>query len=172
MNPILGFSFGCQCSYSEINMNFDSPNDGRSVYYLNENIYELNGIVGLKVATPVYKNFGIMGDANFLFEPIPFNMISVEHNVFDAANAYPDKRDKNKIVYTYFNPAYLLQLCVFYDLKKDAGRTRIAVGCGISNHNPYNAYYRTKIDGVPLKNYLQLKPDDCGFLIFIRFFGF
>jgi hypothetical protein len=173
INPVLGFSFGAQFSYSEIDKNFDSPNDSRTVYYIDEDIYELNGIIGLKIAIPVYKNFGIMGDANFLFAPIPFYLVSVERDVFNAANVYPKERIKNKIVFTHFNPAYLLQLGVFYDFKTDDGRkVRIAAGYGISDHNPYNAYYHAKIDNIPLKNHLRLKPDKRGDIIFIRLSGF
>jgi hypothetical protein len=83
--PYVGFAVGVMVSHSKIDMIFPSPQD-RSVSYdiEDDNIINLTGITEVKFSSPVYKGFGISSDFNFLFEPVPFNTVSIDKNIFDA----------------------------------------------------------------------------------------
>jgi hypothetical protein len=154
--------------YSHIDERLDSPTNDKVVYYIDDNIINFYCITGLKIASPIVNNIGLMLDLNFHFEPIPFNSVSVEKKTFESNNSIVHEDRKNRLIYTYFNPSYNLQLSIFYDLKNENRKIRFALGCGLGNYNSYNSYYRTKIDDIRLKDYLKLKPNDLTFSTFIR----
>jgi hypothetical protein len=172
INPFVGFSVGGSFIYSRLDMRFDSPRENNVRYYLDDNIVNISGAVGLKLSTPTYKGFGLMSDFNFLFEPIPFNLVSVDKKYFDSRGNLSDDKNKSKIVFTNFNPAYAVQLSIFYEIKKEDKRMRLGLGTGFTNYNVYNAYYRAKVDNIRLKDHLTLRPDKSSTMIFLRISGF
>ena len=173
VNPYIGGSFGLIFNCSTIDRRFDSPAERMVSYYIDDkDIINLSGIVGLKLSTPTFKGFGIMSDANFLFDPIPYNSVSVDKKYFDA-NSYLEKNKiKSRTVFTHFNPSFSLQLSLFYEIKQDSRKMRFALGAGVTNYNVYNTYYRAKIDNIYLRDYLKLRPNDLSTVIFLRVSGF
>jgi len=84
VNPYIGGSFGLIFNRSTIDRRFDSPAERMVSYYIDDkDIINLSGIVGFKLSTPTFKGFGIMSDANFLFDPIPYNSVS-NYNVYNS----------------------------------------------------------------------------------------
>ncbi len=165
-NPTVGVTIGGMFLHSNIDKRFESPKDKNKAYYIDDNIFNLNCITGLKLSSPTYKNLGIMADLNFLFEPIPFNSVSIK--VVNAG----DEESKNKFVFTRFNPSYQLQASLFYNIKKQNKKImQISLGTGISNYNPYNTYYRSTIDNIKLKNQLSLSSSKIGYTVFLRLSG-
>lgn len=151
----------------------DSPIDKNVSYYIDDkNIVNLSGIVGIKLSSPSYKGFGIASDINFLFEPIPYNTISIDKKEFNSNSVLINNNSKNSFVFTKFNPSFSLEASIFYEIKGEASRVRIAVGGCITNYNVYNTYYQSKIDNIKLKEYLNLKPIDLPYGIFVRFSWF
>lgn len=120
-NPILGVSagFGVYRSYIDYSINEK---------HFEDNLYSLEGIIGIKLSSPTYKHFGLTSDVNFLFEPIPVANITI---------GYP-KEDNVKYVYTEFNPGFEIQGGIFYEKE----HVRFVLGGGVSNYNPYFAYYK------------------------------
>ncbi|MDD4516662.1 hypothetical protein [Massilibacteroides sp.] len=172
INSYVGYSIGGFFSHSRIDLMFDSPKEKNVSYNLNDNnIINLSGVLGLKLVTPTFKDFGLMSDFNFLFEPIPFNVASVDKRIYDLGGNRMEEKSKNKMVYTQFNPAFSIQLSLFYDYKQNGKKTRFALGGGITNYNAYNTYYHAKIDDIRLKDHLKLKPNNLSAMIFIRVSG-
>lgn len=171
-NPYFGYSVGAMFNHSSIDLMFESPVDKYSSYYIDDkNIINLSGIIGLKFSTPTYKGFGLMSDANFVFEPIPYNTISLDKRTFDTNSNLTDDKSKNKVVFTHFNPNFNIQISSFYEVKKDSKRMRFALGGGITNYNAYNTYYRAKVDHIRLKEHLKLRPCNISAMVFIRISG-
>lgn len=173
INSYIGFSAGSLLSYSQMDLRFDSPVENDVSYYLDDNnIINLSGLIGLKLSTPTFRGFGLMSDLNFLFEPIPYNSVSVDKKYFDTNTNLIQGKGKNKFVFTQFNPAFSFQLSAFYELKQGNHKMRFAFGGGTTNYNIYNTYRKAKIDGIALKNHLKLRPDKLSTQIFLRVSGF
>lgn len=172
INPFVGYSIGGFFNHSRIDLMFDSSKENNVNYAVDDNnIINLSGVFGLKFVTPTFKNLGLMSDFNFLFEPIPFNVASVDKRIFDLGGNRVEEKSKNKMVYTQFNPAFSIQLSLFYDYKQNGKKTRFALGGGSTNYNAYNTYYHAKIDDIRLKDHLKLKPNNLSAMIFIRISG-
>jgi hypothetical protein len=167
----IGYTLGGKIDYTSIDLNFASPADEKTTYNLDSQVFNLNAIAGIKIASPTFKNIGIMADLNFMFEPIPYNYVGIDKQIFDSQNNYPTEKSKSKVVYSKFNPSYSFEVSLFYQRNYKKMRGRIALGVGTTNFNPYNTYYQAKIDGIRLKDYAKLKPGHNSFLIFIRLIG-
>jgi len=173
INSFVGFSVGGSFIYSRLDMRFDSPKENKVSYHLDENsMINASGVVGLKLSTPTYKGFGLMSDFNFLFAPIPFNVVSVDKKYFDLGSNLSRDKNKNKVVFTNFNPAYAIQLSMFYEIKREGKKMRLGLGTGFTNYNVYNTYYRAKVDNIRLKDHLNLRPDKPSTMMFLRISGF
>jgi hypothetical protein len=169
LNPYIGFSYGGTIGAAKFDKWIDSPTESNVYYSLDGSVVHLNGILSLKLSSPVYKRIGATTDFNFLFEPIPFGLASIEKNRYDPNKLSSDTSTKYKAVYTRFNPSYSIQFGLFYEIEgKRNSKTRLSLGCGITNFNPYNTYYLATIDNIPLKNHMKLRPDDLGIQLFIR----
>lgn len=171
LNPYVGLTMGAMINYSKIDLGFESPANDRVYYELNEPIFNLNGILGLKLSSPTYKKFGVMAGFNFMFSPIPFNLVGIDKRIYESDYRHSEEKSKSRMVYTRFNPSYNVELSVFYENKAKARYTRIAFGGGITNYNPYNSYYYAKIDNLRLKEHARLRPNDVGLMFFIRLSG-
>ena len=110
-----------------------------------------------------------MSDVNFLFEPIPYNAISIDKRTFDMNSNLTEDKSKNKMVFTHFNPNFNIQVNLFYEVKKDLKKMRFALGGGITN---YNTYYWAKVDDIRLEEHLKLHPDNISAMVFVRMSGF
>lgn len=172
-NPYLGYSLGAMFNYSSIDLMIESPADKYNSYYIDDkSIINLSAITGVKFSTPTYRGFGLMSDVNFLFEPIPYNAISIDKRTFDTNGNMIEDKNKNKMVFTHFNPSFNIQLSLFYEVKKGSKKMRYALGGGLTNYNAYNSYFRAKIDGISLKEHLKLRPDNISAMVFLRLSGF
>ena len=170
LNPYVGFSFGGMVLHSKIDLIFKSPKDDKVYYNIDDNsIINFNGILGLKLSTPIIGGFGVMSDFNFVFEPIPFNAFSIDKKFYDISGNLTNSKSKNMMIFTHFNPSYLLQLSVFYEIKKDnTKKLRFALGSGMTNYNPYNTYYHAKVDDVLIRDHMKLIPQKPTFSFFFR----
>lgn len=172
LNPYVALTAGVMMNYSKIDLGFYSPANNRVFYDLDEPIFNLNGILGLKLSSPTYKRFGLMSSANFMFAPIPFNLVGANRETYEPDSYHPKEKSKSYLVYTRFSPSYSIEFSLFYEKKKETGRVRLSLGGGITNYNPYNAYYYAKIDGLRLRDHVRLRPDDISFVLFVRLSGF
>jgi hypothetical protein len=169
--------------HSNIDQSFRSPKETNIVYELEDDIINLNGALGIKLVTPVYKNTGLMADVKFLFSPLPLYKINadkyfmppVDWNEFPAgANYYqesPFVGDASKVVYTRFNPSFMFKGGFFFESNSPMngdGKGRIVIGMGIGRYNPYNAYYRGTLDGIPLKKYLKVNSHENTYSVFVQ----
>lgn len=173
INPYVGFSIGGMVVHSKIDLLFKSPNENKVYYNIDDNtIVNLNGLFGLKLSTPIMGKFGVTSDLNFVFEPIPFNAFSIDKKYYDTHGNLIDRKNKNRMIFTHFNPSYLLQVSVFYEISRENNKKlRLALGSGITNYNPYNTYYNASIDGILIKNYSELIPKNPTLSFFIRITG-
>jgi len=172
LNPYVGATIGLETYYSRIDEGFDSPKDGQIHYRLDDKVFNLNGLLGLRLSTPAYKRIGMATDFNFIFDPIPFDVVSIEKTIYEPNSYRYDEKDKTKFVFSRFNPSYRIDLSLFYQKEtKTGGRARISLGGAITNFNPYNGYYRAKIDGIRLKDHVKLRSNDLNYVIFIRLSG-
>lgn len=170
LNPYFGFSVGGMVLHSKIDLTFKSPKEDKVYYNIDDtSIINFNGILGLKLSTPIIGRFGLMSDFKFVFEPIPFNAFSIDKNFYDISGNLTNSKSKNRMIFTKFNPSYLLQLSVFDEIKKENTRKlRLTLGVGVTNYNPYNTYYHAKVDNVLIRDFLELIPQKPTFSFFIR----
>lgn len=170
-NRCMGISMGGLINFSKMESVFDSPIDEKVRYELDDLVLNFSGIVGLKFATPTFKGFGLECDLNLLIAPIPFNLVSVDKQTYQEEEDKYNNAYKMQVVYTHFNPAYSMQASLFYQKRTKSKITRISLGAGVSNYNPYNVYYRASIDDIDLRNHLHLKPSKQSYMIFLRLSG-
>ncbi|WP_329905356.1 hypothetical protein [Porphyromonas pogonae] len=136
-----------------------SPHDPNIEYRIgDEKDEDIQVLIGLKLSTSAMYKIGAVADFNFKFSPIPLYHLHVEkmtkpQQPYNTTNFREMKiTDHGKTVYTGFNPTLECKVSVFYLIKT-------FVRAGISNYNPYNAYYRSSVDGLKLRDHLSLKPD-------------
>lgn len=167
MNPYFAFSLGGRLIYSKIDSYFDSPKENQAAYYIDDkHLLNLNAEVGIKLATPTFKGVGVFSDLSFLFDPIPYNAISIEKRIVMPTSE--ETKSRNKMVYTHFNPNVSLKMGLFYKLNTGG---QIALGGEISSFNPYNVYKQATVDNIRLKDHLQLTLNKPTYAVFIRFSG-
>ena len=171
LNPYVGATIGLATNYSRIDETFNSPKDGQIYYDLDDKVFNLNGSLGLRLSTPVYKKMGMATDFNFIFDPIPFDVVSIEKTIYEPNSYRYDEKDITKFVFSRFNPSYRIDLSLFFEKETNVGRARIYLGGAITNFNPYNGYYRAKVDGMRLKDHIKLRSNDLNYVIFIRLSG-
>jgi hypothetical protein len=179
-HPYVGISAGISFLKAKIDESFASPLETNVKYVIESDIYKVNAMLGIKLLTPAFKNLGLMADLKFSFAPIPLDLVSADKYFTPPTNVDRTKpgyyvvtsylmEHKNKIVYTHFNPAFILKGGIFFNYKNHKGdKMRIVLGIGASRYNPYNGYYRASFDGMPLKKYLKLKSDQNIYSIFIQ----
>ena len=171
LNPYVGATIGVATNYSRIDEGFYSPKDSQIYYDLEDKVFNLNGSLGLRLSTPVYKRIGMSTDFNFVFDPIPFDVVSIERRTYEPNSYGHDEKDKTQFVFSRFNPSYRIDLSFFYEKETKVGRARLSLGGAITNLNPYNGYYRAKVDGLRLKDHVKLRSNDLNYVIFIRLSG-
>lgn len=170
-NRFTGVSFGGMVNFSKMDSGFGSPVNDNVRYELDDFVLNFSGIIGMKFATPTFKGFGLECDLNLLVAPVPFNLVSVDKRTYVEEEDKYNNTYKMQVVYTHFNPAYSMQASVFYQKRGKSKITRISLGAGLSNYNPYNVYYRASIEDIELKNHLHLKPSKQSYMIFLRLSG-
>jgi hypothetical protein len=168
LNPHFAYSFGGGMSFAPLNESFHTYKGSEEIYYsIDSKARNLYATLGIKLSTNTLKRIGLEADADFQFEPLPFNFATVEKSVFIGGSSVSDShRSITKLVFTYFNPCYNLQISVFYKPKKT--NAKLALGCGFGNYNYLNTYYRTTIDNVKLSERINLRPKGMDFSLFIR----
>ena len=91
-------STGGRLVYSKID---EFWNNGSTTYSFDENIFKLNSISSIKFNLPVYKSFGLESSAQFIFEPIPLGVATLN------INSDNNVENRTKYVFTKFNPGWL-----------------------------------------------------------------
>ena len=162
-NKYLGLSFG------GINERLKSPIEVDYIYIMDNNIFKLSAIIGLKYRIQLLKNVGIVSDMNFGFEPIPIDWLSYKKTKIKGT--IKDDSFKTKFVFTQFNPSAFLHIGLYYDIKDKNNNNilRLSIGCGIGYYNPYITYYKSSIDKIKLKQHLTLKPQKTTYSFYFRF---
>ena len=143
MNPYIGLSFGAKLNYAYVSEDIGG-------HYFNGKTSALIGTLGAKFSTPCFKYFGLTGDLDFMFEPIPWNVFTLRSG---------DEDHETGSIYNGFNPGISAQLGFFYE----KNNSRFVLGSGISNYNPFCPYYKYEHVPVPRNDYL--------ISIFIRIYG-
>ena len=167
LNSYFAYTFGGGFSRTSLSRNLYIPNRV-AVYRVDSSPTNLFATTGLKLATPTFRNIGLMSDIDFMFSPIPFSLASITASTYDRPFPHPPATSRvySRIVYTRFNPSYNIQLSAFYTFDRE---WRLAVGVGFGNYNPLNTYYRAVINDIRLKNYLRLRSERMNLSIFVRF---
>lgn len=170
LNNYFGLQGGLKVYKHEVDFYINSPISNNDDYYFNEDKqFEIQGILGFSLSSPIHANFGIMLESSFLFDIIPYDNISYildSRNTIGKTSNYESKK-YDKWIYNHFNPSFSLELSIF--VSKKSSPARVNFGIGINNQNPLNAYYRAIIDGFKLKNYADLSFDKLNIVLFLRF---
>lgn len=170
LNNYFGLQGGLKVYKHEVDFYINSPISNNEDYYFSEDKrFEIQGILGFSLSSPIHSNFGIMFESSFLFNIIPYDNISYSidsENKIGRTSNYESKK-YDKWIYNHFNPSFSLELSIF--VSKKSSPARLNFGIGINNQNPLNAYYRATIDGFKLKDYADLSFYKMNIVLFIRF---
>ena len=167
LNPYFAYTIGGGLSFVRINTGFRLPHNTEIRYHIDDRVFDFLAITGLRLATPAFRNIGLMADVNFMIEPIPLGFVSVSRTDFSNPPGPPARSYHSRFVYTRFNSGYNIQLSAFHNFNSED--FRLAVGFGFGNFNPLNTYYRAVLNDIRLSNYLRLRPERMNFSIFVRF---
>ncbi|GEM_PF-1795558 len=171
INRCVGVSVGGLFNFSKMDSAFDSPVDSKVRYELDDFVLNFSSVIGMKFATLTFKGLGVECDFNLLVAPVPFNLVSIDKRTYLEEEGKYNSSYNMQVVYTHFNPAYSMQMSLFYEKRAKSRIKRISLGAGISNYNPYNVYYRASIDDIELRNHLHLKPSKHSYMVFLRLSG-
>lgn len=164
INPYFAYFYGCKLSKSKLSKSFMSPKSENIEYIIDDNIIlNLNGILGVEILSPAINNVGLFGSFCLEFDPLPFNMVSIDTKFIDNPNY---RNTESKMVFTHFNTAYSLEYGIYWNTKNG---NRLTFGFSSNSFNPYNMYSHAKINGLKLKDFLKLEPEKAGFSILMKF---
>jgi hypothetical protein len=170
MNPYFAWSVGGRILNSQLDVAFDSPTNQQVWYDIDDNtVMSLNASIGAKVASPtLIGKVGVFGSADFLFAPIPYNLISIDRVSNNPRDEWDNRKTISKLVYTKFSPNYSLKVGLYY---KPNERTQGAIGFELGNFNPYISYREAKIDGLRVKDHVDLRKRGFTYGVFVRLSG-
>jgi hypothetical protein len=164
-NPHFAYTVGVGFSYVPLNR-FPLSFVRRGVrYHIDNNVVNLFAATGLRFVTPAFRNIGLMADADFVFEPIPFLFASISSYDFRYGHI---GMSRTSLVYTRFNPSYNIQISAFYNFTRGGSRGRLAVGFGLDSYNPLNTYYRATVNDIRLRDHVRLRSERMNFSVFLR----
>lgn len=167
-NPYSGVSAGAMLLLAPLDAAGWS-NGGQTNYYSldGKNVPHLNFVLSVFYMRPLITNTGIYGNASFLFEPIPYQYVSIEKRTSSDWNQIPENH--GKFQYSGFSPGTFAEAGLFHDFKKGDKGVRLFVGFGYGWYDMYAAYRRTTIDGQRLS--LHIPGDNYYKRITIRLMG-
>jgi hypothetical protein len=129
-------------------------------YYLDEkNVRHINIVLSVFYMRPFIRNTGMYGKGSVLFEPIPYQYLSIEKRTGNDWNLVPENH--GKFQYSGFSPGTFAEAGLFYDFKKGDRGFRLFIGFGYGWYDIYAAFRRTTIDGqklsmhIPRDNYYK-----------------
>lgn len=131
ISKILTLSTGGRLVYSKID---EFWNEEQSTYFFNENIFKLNSVSAIKFYLPLHKSFGLESSTQFIFEPIPLGLATLN------TNSNHKVENETKYVFTQFNPGYLINLGLYKDFSYDGKKVRFVVGFGYGWYDLYKDY--------------------------------
>jgi hypothetical protein len=135
------------------------------------NVWHLNIILSAFYMRPLIRNTGIYGNGSFLFEPVPFDYISVEKRAGNDWYQVPEER--GKLQYSGFSPGAFAEAGLFHDFKAREGKKglRVFVGFGYGWYDMYAAFRRATIDGQKLSTQIRTPLDNYYKRITIKLMG-
>lgn len=137
ISKVLTLSTGGRFAYTRID---ESWTVGQNVYSFDENIFKINSVSSVKLNVPLYKSFGIESSAQFLFEPIPLGIATLD-------NYSNNKTDsETKYIFTKFNPGYLLNIGIYNDFLHNNKKARFSLGFGYGWCDMYKDYRIAKFN--------------------------
>lgn len=101
---------------------------------------------------PLIGNTGIYGNGSFLFEPIPFDYISIEKRTGNDLNRQPEIIEKFQ--FTKFSPGVFAEAGLFHHFKRGDKGFRLFIGLGYGWYDMYTVYRRVTFDGQTLSKFL------------------
>jgi hypothetical protein len=159
-NPYFGVSAGAMFLAAPLDVAEWTNAEQTSSYYLDYNSVEhLNIVLSAFYIRPLMYSMGIYGNGSVLFEPIPYQYISIEKQRVNDLNPVPE--NLGKFQYTGFSPGAFAEAGLFYDFKKGDRGFRLFIGFGYGWYDIYAAFRRTTIDGqklsmhIPRDNYYK-----------------
>ena len=158
-NPYFGVSAGAMLLLAPLDAAGWS-NEETIHYSLDEkNVSHLNIVLSVFYMRPLISNTGIYGNGSFLFEPIPYQYVSIEKRTGSDLNQIPE--NLGKFQYSGFSPGTFAEAGLFQNFKNGGKGFRLFVGFGYGWYDMYAAYRRTTIDGqklfthIPQNNYYK-----------------
>lgn len=153
LTPWLGVSAGFMYVESPLDVPGWSNAEETSYYYLSdENVNHLNMVLATSFMCPLVHNVGIYVNGSFLFEPIPFDYISVEKEII--SDQYQESETLGKFQSTRFSPGVFTEAGLFYDFNRAGPGFRLFVGFGYGWYDMHVAYRKTVIDGQRLSRFM------------------
>lgn len=159
-NPSFGVSAGAMFLSAPIDAAGWSSEGQTIHYYLDEKtVRHFNIVLSAFYIRTLIRNTGIYGNCSFLFEPVPYQHISIEKRTGNDWNQVPE--NYGKFQYSGFSPGTFADAGLFHDFKKGDKGFRLFLGFGYGWYDMYSAYRRTIIDGqklssrIPQDNYYK-----------------
>jgi hypothetical protein len=118
------------------------------VYSLDENVLRLNSVSSATYICPIYKQTGIYGSGSFIFEPIPFDYISIDKQT-ESKNV-----SKGKYIFSRFTPGAFLETGIFHSFNKNNKALKLFCGIGYGWYDPFADYRSCTLDGQNLSSHI------------------
>jgi hypothetical protein len=157
-SPYFGVSAGAMLLFATLDDAGWSTKEQTVRYSIDEKkVQHLNIVLSAFYMRPLVRNTGIYGNGSILFEPVPFDYISIEKWTGND----PISENRGKFQYSGFSPGAFAEAGLFHDFKKRNKGFRLFIGFGYGWYDMYAAYRRTTIDGqklsfhVPSDNYYK-----------------
>lgn len=137
-NPYIGASGGIMFMSTKIKESW-------SGYYIDDDVYKLNGQLALDLFTPEFNNFGFYTNLSFMFELVPLDITKINKSIGE------DYIQSTK--FSKFNPAYFAEAGLSYRTEK----LKFSLGLTSTNYDPFSGYRRVKINGNSIKSHIPDK---------------
>jgi len=148
-NPNFGASAGAMFLSAPLNVAAWSNVEKTSCYYLdNNNVQHVNVVLSAFYIRPLMYNMGIYGNYSILFEPIPYEYISIDKRTNNDLNQVPEHI--GGFQYSGFSPGTFADAGFFRNFVKDDKGFRLFIGFGYGWYDMYAAYRRATINGQSL----------------------
>lgn len=152
-NPSFGISAGVMFAAAPLDIPRWSNAEQTISYTLdNKSVKHLNIALSTFYIRPLIGNTGIYGNVSFLFEPIPFDYISIEKR---AENDFKQQAETiGKLQFSKFSPGIFAEAGLFHHFKRGDKGVRLFIGIGYGWYDMYTACRIVTLDGQSLSKFL------------------
>lgn len=153
-NPGFGVSGGVMFAAASLDIPQWSNVEQTSSYYLHsKSAKHLNIVLSTFYMRSLIGNIGIYGNGSFLFEPIPFDYISIEKRTGSDLNRQPEII--GKFQFSKFSPGVFVEAGLFHHFKRGDKGFRLFIGLGYGWYDMYTAHRSVILDGQSLSKFLS-----------------